>query len=147
MHVCKFCLKYPAYMMLFWSSRQHKFSLPHVYKYRNLIKYSLLVLSACQVGIFVYLTHRIFYLTNCYKIDMYYCVLRAQFYIQLVYKPHFKTWILLFESFGQLRIVKKRWIWVFLSNFWGWFFQLVVGKKRFKFFFENIVASTLKSCI
>ena len=26
-----------------------------------------------------------------------------QFYIQLVYKPHFGTWIILFGSFGQLR--------------------------------------------
>ena len=23
---------------------------------------------------------------------------------------------------------EKKWIWVFLSNFWGWFFQLFVGK-------------------
>jgi hypothetical protein len=24
---------------------------------------------------------------------------------------------------------EKKWIWVFLSNVWGWFFQLFVGKK------------------
>ena len=32
----------------------------------------------------------------------------------------------------------KKWIWVFLSNFWGWFFQLFEGKKMFKFFLKNI---------
>ena len=53
-----------------------------------------------------------------------------QFYIQLVYKPHFGTWILLFGPFGQLRAAKKKkCICIFLSNFWGWFFQLFVGKK------------------
>ena len=57
----------------------------------------------------------------------------AQFYIQLVYKPHFGTWILLFGPFGQLRAVrKKKWILVFLSNFWGWFFQLFGVKKKLK---------------
>ena len=25
----------------------------------------------------------------------------------------------------------KKWIWGILSNFWGWFFQLFVGKKIF----------------
>ncbi len=34
-----------------------------------------------------------------------------------------------------------------MSNFWGRFFQLFVGKKKFKKKFENIVASALKSCI
>ena len=61
---------------------------------------------------------------------------KPQFYIQLVYKPQFGTSILLFEPFGQLssgQKGKKKWIWFFLSNFWGWF--------------KNIVAFTLKSCI
>ena len=59
---------------------------------------------------------------------------KPQFYIQLVYKPQFGTSILLFEPFGQLRAErKKKWIWFFLSNFWGWF--------------KNIVAFALKSCI
>ena len=31
-----------------------------------------------------------------------------QFYIQLVYKPHFGAWILLFGPFGQLRAVRKK---------------------------------------
>ena len=53
-------------------------------------------------------------------------LLPPQFYIQLVYKPQFGTWILLFGPFGQLRAVrKKKWIWVFLSNFWGCFFQIL----------------------
>ena len=29
---------------------------------------------------------------------------------------------------------KQKWIWVILSNFWGWFFQLFVGKIFFKSF-------------
>ena len=37
-------------------------------------------------------------------------------------------------------------IWVFLSNFWGWFLQLFVGKKIWNSF-KNIVGSALKSCI
>ena len=27
---------------------------------------------------------------------------------------------------------EKKWIWVFLSNFWGWFFQILWAKKIFK---------------
>ena len=34
-----------------------------------------------------------------------------------------------------------------LSNFFGSFFQFFMGKKIEKSFFENIVASALKSCI
>ena len=41
-----------------------------------------------------------------------------QFYIQMVYKPHFETWILL------------KWIWVFLSNFWGCFFNFLLAKNK-----------------
>ena len=54
-----------------------------------------------------------------------------QFYIQLVYKPQFGTWILLFGPFRQLRAVrKKKWIWVFLSHFWGCFFNFLWAKKN-----------------
>ena len=28
-------------------------------------------------------------------------------------------------------VMQKKWIWVFLSNFWRWFFQLLVGKKNY----------------
>ena len=35
---------------------------------------------------------------------------------------------------------EKKWIWVFLGNFWGCFFQLFEGKKNW-IFFENIVES------
>ena len=34
-----------------------------------------------------------------------------------------------------------------MSNFWGPFFYVFMGKKYIYSFFENIVASTLKSCI
>ena len=34
-----------------------------------------------------------------------------------------------------------------MSNFWGPFFHFFRVKKNFKIFFENIVASALKSCI
>ena len=36
-----------------------------------------------------------------------YVTLATQFYIQLVYKPHFETLILLFGQFGKLRKVTK----------------------------------------
>ena len=35
------------------------------------------------------------------------CWFKPQFYRQLVYKPHFETWILLFRPFWQLRVKKK----------------------------------------
>ena len=41
---------------------------------------------------------------------------------------------------AELAVRKKKWIWVFLGNFWGCFFQLFEGKKN-EFFFENIVES------
>ena len=34
---------------------------------------------------------------------------------------------------------EKKWIWVFLSNFWGWFFQLFVGKKKKYIIFLKIL--------
>ena len=37
--------------------------------------------------------------------------------------------------------------WVFLSNFWGWLFQLFVGRFFCIFFFKNTFASTMKSWI
>ena len=48
-----------------------------------------------------------------------------------------------FAVWAAQAVRKKKWIWVFLSNVWGWFFQLFVGKKEFK----NIVGSALKSYI
>ena len=65
--------------------------------------------------------------------------LRSQFYIQLVYKPYFAFYCM-FGPLEQLRalIIKN---WVFHSYFWGWVFQLFVGK----FFFWNIVVFALKS--
>ena len=61
----------------------------------------------------------------------------AQFYIQLVYKPYYGTWILLFGPFGQLR-VKKTFEGGFL-NFWRAIFF-------FFNFLKNTVVSALKSC-
>ena len=51
----------------------------------------------------------------------------------------------MFGPFWQLRAVSKgkKWTWVFLSNFWGCFFQFFVGKKKS----QNFTASALKSCI
>ena len=40
---------------------------------------------------------------------------QSQFCIQLFYKPHFGTWILLFGPFGQLRAVRKKPIRVLLK--------------------------------
>ena len=40
---------------------------------------------------------------------------------------------------------EKKWIWVFLSNFWGCFFSTFCGQK--KLFFLNSLSSPLKSCI
>ena len=34
---------------------------------------------------------------------------------------------------------EKKWIWVFLSNFWGWFFQHFVGKNNSIFFLKNCI--------
>ena len=40
---------------------------------------------------------------------------------------------------------EKKWIWVFLSNFWWWFFQLFVSKKNLKFFWpQKVEKTTLK---
>ena len=62
------------------------------------------------------------------------CLL-PQFYIQLVNRPHFAIWILIFGAvWDELAVRKKKWIWVFLSNFLGCFFQLFVGKKKLAVF-------------
>ena len=42
---------------------------------------------------------------------------------------------------------EKKWIWVFLSNFWGWFFQLFVSKIFFKNFLKYFSIRMEKSCI
>ena len=64
---------------------------------------------------------------------MYIVVLQSfspQFYIQLIFKPHFGTWVLLFGQFWHLRqYEKKKWIWVFLSNFVG-VFSTFCGQKN-----------------
>ena len=51
--------------------------------------------------------------------------LATQFYIQLFFMPHFGA------VWAAQAARKKKWIWVILSNFWGWFFQLFEGKKKF----------------
>ena len=37
----------------------------------------------------------------------------------------------------ELAVRKKKWIWVFLGNFWGCFFQLFEGKKNWFFFWKH----------
>ena len=63
-----------------------------------------------------------------------------QFYIQLVYKPQFGTWILLIGPFWQLRAVSG----FEFFRFWGWFFQFFVGKKFFYFFKKHCSVRTKK---
>ena len=41
---------------------------------------------------------------------------------------------------------KKKWIWVFLSNFWGWFFQLFEDQIFKKFCPQKVEKPTPKSC-
>ena len=50
-----------------------------------------------------------------------------------------------FFCLGWAGSKEKKWIWVFLCNFWGCFFQLFEGKKIWSFFFflENIVHPAL----
>ena len=38
---------------------------------------------------------------------------------------------------AELAVRKKKWIWVFLGNFWGCFFQLFEGKKNWIFFWKH----------
>ena len=59
------------------------------------------------------------------------------------YRPSSISHILEYEFFclgrlGRAGNKEKKWIWVFLSNFLGWFFQLFVGKKSFKFLLETL---------
>ena len=63
----------------------------------------------------------------------------SQFYIQLLYKPHFGTWILLLRPFGQLRAVSG----FEFFRFWGWFFQFFVGKTK-NFFWKDCSVCTKK---
>ena len=85
---------------------------------------------------------RVFELPNWFRRNKLICS-TAQFWTHLVYKLHFETWILLFGSFGKSgQYEKKKWFWVVLSNFWGCFFQVFVGKKKI----WNIVASVIKNC-
>ena len=51
---------------------------------------------------------------------------RFQFYTQLIYKPHFETWVLLFGPFGQLRTAEandEKQIEYFHATFEGGFLQ------------------------
>ena len=59
------------------------------------------------------------------------CMQLSQFYIQLVYRPHFGTWTLIsnWAVWASQGSKKKKWILVFLSNFWGCFFQLFEDKQ------------------
>ena len=64
---------------------------------------------------------------------------KKEYYLELVYKPHFETWILLLGQFGKLRAVKKKnQFKYFLVTFESVFFNL---------FIYNIPVSTLKSYI
>ena len=61
----------------------------------------------------------------------------AQFHIQLVYRPHFGTWILLFGPFGlSWQYGKKSGFEFFWATFEGGFFNFLWAKKRLKFFFK-----------
>ena len=71
-----------------------------------------------------------------------------QFCIQLVYNTHFKTWILLFGPFGQLRAVMKNKKLVFLSNLSLIFFHNFLQnslQKSFQFILYNFTKIRIKS--
>ena len=54
--------------------------------------------------------------------------------------------ISVFGSFGQPGSTeKKSQLWI-MSNFWGWFFHVFMGKKKYFFKKNYIVVSALKSC-
>ena len=54
---------------------------------------------------------------------------KSQFFIQLVYKPHFETWSLLFGQFRHLRAVRKeKQFKFFLATFEGGFLNFSKGK-------------------
>ena len=70
---------------------------------------------------------------------------KSQYFIQLVYKPHFETWSLLFGQFGHLRAVRKNdQFEFFVANFVGGFFNFQRAKKSI-FFFQGIRLSTVVS--
>ena len=59
---------------------------------------------------------------------------KTQFYIQLVYKPHFGTWILLFGPFRLCwQVGKKSGFEFFWATFEGGFFNFLWAKKIFFF--------------
>ena len=66
----------------------------------------------------------------------------AQFYIQLIYKPHCGTETLLFGLFGQLRVVSKKYqVKLFIAT---------LKKINFSWVFlikKNVVVSAIKSCL
>ena len=78
----------------------------------------------------------VFVFHSCYQQWRKFLAFGPQFYIQLVYKPHFGTWILLFGPFRQLRTVRKKSRFEFFwATFEGGFFNFL----RAKNFFENFL--------
>ena len=80
-------------------------------------------------------------------------IIFAQFYIQLLYRPHFGTWILPFGLLGST--VGSKWkiseMTEFLlkyATFWGGFFNFLRAKKNLRFFCpQKVDKTTSKSCI
>ena len=58
---------------------------------------------------------------------------KTQLYIQLVYRPHFGTWILLFGPFG---LWKKSGFEFFCTTFEGGFFNFLWAKKNWIFYWN-----------
>jgi len=72
--------------------------------------------------------------------------LNAQFYIQLLYRLHFGTWILPFGLLGsECKISETTEFLLKYATFWDGFFMFSWAKKHFSIFLY-IVASAIKSC-
>ena len=64
--------------------------------------------------------------------------LRSQFYIQLVYKPHFGTWILLLGRLGSSGSKEKKCGFEFFwATFEGGFFNFLWAKNNLEFFWKH----------
>ena len=89
---------------------------------------SIFVAPSAKIGIWIILRKFGFKSENVQNWLKYTFMVKVlpQFCIQLVYKPHFGTYILLFGSFGQS---EKKWIWVSLSIF-------LWAKKQLNYFFK-----------
>ena len=63
--------------------------------------------------------------------------IKSQFYIQLLYRPHLRTWILPFGLLGSKRKISKTTEFLLkYATFWGGFFMFSRAKiKFFDFFF------------